>query len=299
MTKLLGLSVALGAGFILGPLYLAFGLVAVGYVIGESRGRAQAQDALQLDAPRVPITVASGREIPGPIAALVGFARANREPPPVVVAYAIAEARLIGRHDLAHDLIRRFGEPEARPVIDVQPSHAYDEPAPASPASPDSPDSMMNAEIQSPAPPSSPLPGVPDRSWLSYCRALEREPATFENERRVGRYAARKDRLRELGCNPDLLVRHPRAIELQDAALAIDAIDSAEHLAASGTTEAYIGAAISIPDDPEPHKISLSGLLGVAQVAGLEGCVSWLEHEIDRVRFPHTTANFVRTNGAF
>src|SRR4029077_2270565 len=108
------------------------------------------------------------------------------------------------------------------------------------------------------------------------------------------------DRLRELGLDPDVLIRHPRALDLQDAAIAIDAADGYQHLAASGTADAHIGRAIDLPGDTAgPHTITLSGLLGVAHIAGLEGLVSWLEHREDRKRFPHTPAMFTRTNGVF
>jgi hypothetical protein len=325
MGKALGISVALGAGFLLGPLYLAMGLVGVGYLIGESRGRANAEDLLRLGpGPRV-----AGR-LPGPIETLNTFLRSDREPPPIVVAYAMAESRLIGRDDLADDLERVF---MGRKMITLPNSDVVitQRSAPASaaqmtaapgqqamqPTAADSP-TVDPAQVPMTGPSDatssagafvgfapqdvgaahSPLPGVPDEAWADYCNALAREQPMYDSNRRVGRYEHRKDRLRELGLDPGVLTHHPRALDLQDAALAIDAADSAQHIAASGT-DARIGAALWIPDDPEPHKITLSGLLGVAHVAGLEGMIGWLEHRDDRKRFPHTTATFIATNGAF
>ncbi len=48
-----------------------------------------------------------------------------------------------------------------------------------------------------------------------------------------------------------------------------------------------------------PVQVTLSGVLGVIQAAGLEGAAAWLESPDDRRRFPGTTAAFLRTNGAF
>lgn len=313
MSKAIGISLALGAGFVLGPLYLAMGLVGVGYLIGEARGRANAEDLLRLG---------SGQHIsgnlPGPIETLNTFLRTDREPPPIVVAYAMAESRLIGRDDLADDLERVFmgrkmiSLPNSDVVITNRapraPAPAPPQPAAAAPApSQDTgaPDAMSSAgefvgfAHAEPAA-RSPLPDVGDLEWSMYCHALAREQPMFDSNRRVGRYEHRKDRLRELGLDPAVLTKHPRALDLQDAALAIDAADSYQHLAASGTADAHIGRAIELPgDDAGPHKITLSGLLGVAHVAGLEGLVGWLEHREDRKRFPHTTATFAVTNGVF
>lgn len=296
MGKAISVSLILGAGFVLGPLYLAMGLLGAGYIIGEARGRAHASDMLRLGSGHV----TSGRQLPaGPIETLCGFLRADREPPPIVVAYAIAESKLIGHHELARDIERTFirgkraesvglASPRVFEMRETSPNqHHISENAPSPPS-----DSHVHAFKP-------PISGVDERAWQAYCAALEHKASDFENERRVGRYAARKDRLRDLGCNPDALVRHPRAVELQDAALAIDAADSMRHLDESGTVTAYVGASIDLPGGEAPATITLSGLLGVAQSAGLEGCIDWLEHEESRVRFPHTTEMFVRANGAF
>lgn len=325
MSKAIGVSLALGAGFVLGPLYLAMGLVGLGYIIGESRGRAHAEDVLRLGPGA---TRAMGLP-PGPIETLNTFLRADREPPPIVVAYAMAESRLIGRDDLADDLERTFmgrkmiSLPNSDVIItnrSAPQTPKQQTPAPgqqaAQPTAADQPSAdssqvpMGDADAMSSAGEfvgfqfetkeiTSPLPSVSNHAWATYCHAFETETPTYESARRVGRYAARKDRLSELGCNPELLIKHPRAVELQDAAFAIDATDSARHLDESGMAREYVGKAVWLPDDPDPHKITLSGLIGVAQIAGLENCASWLEHRDDRKRFRHTTTMFTRTNGVF
>lgn len=322
MDKALGISLALGAGFMLGPLYLAMGLVGVGYLIGESRGRVHAADVRSM-----------GALPPGPIETLNGFLRAGQEPPEIVVAYAMAESRLIGRHDLADDLERVFVGAQRRAMITLpnsdvvitqrnapqvpqamtpapgqqapQPTAADQptvDPAQMPMAAPDATSSagaFVGFHHEPSAAAKSPIDGVATEQWTAYCNALAREQPMYDSSRRVGRYEHRKDRLRELGLDPDILTRHPRALDLQDAAVAIDAADSAQHIAASGT-DAYIGRVVDLPGDSAgPHAITLSGLLGVAHVAGLEGMANWLEHRDDRTRFPHTTATFARTNGVF
>ena len=306
------------------PLWRFLAPFAIGLLIGYRQGRSLSR----ADAPRQPkLSGVSG--VPGPLNVLVGYMKRNQIPPPTVVRYAIAEAGMIGRHDLARDLHRTFVAPPR--YIDVRPERVTERvvetdadmpdiaPQPnddddAQPDQPDRPDTTADvldqpltppaptAQPTPPVPPasmSSPLPGITSEAWDAYRGALERERPDFDSGRRVGRYALRKDRLRELGCDPELLIKHPRAHELQDAALEIETVDSAKHLAASGTLEAHLGRAIALPGEAEVRKVTLSGLLGVAQVAGLEGLVGWLEHPGDRKRFPHTTAMFARANGVF
>ncbi len=71
------------------------------------------------------------------------------------------------------------------------------------------------------------------------------------------------------------------------------------HLVASGLAKQHLGREISIPDVEGSIPLTLSGALGIASVAGLEGCAGWLESKADRKRFPHTTQAFLRTNGCF
>lgn len=360
---------------------VTFALVILSWLAGRQRGRADMIAIAQAPSQRALAAGRAGRaSIPGPLATLVGFMKADRVPPPVVVQHAIAEASLLGRHDLARDLAQTFPLPPgaitppdprtANLERERESMRAYDRereqtahhderhderhedrredrreerierelaelraaqaaqaaPPPPPSSSPglsfvtpqdaplpsdfdpsaygmpdDGGDTAVSGVLHAPvsAPASSPLPGISPDAWSAYRQALEREPATFDSARRVGRYALRKDRLRELGCNPDVLTTHPRATELQDAALAIDAVDSAKHLRDSGTLDAHIGRAIALPGEDSPRRVTLSGLLGVAQVAGLEGCIGWLENPGDRKRFPHTTKMFQRANGVF
>lgn len=399
------------------PIFFALGMFALGFFAGR-RGRADGPPQLALSSGSVgdPVGYAAARAagLPGPITMLVGFMKQDRVPPAVVVQHAIAEAKQIGRHDLARDITKTFGDPRSR-VIDVPPAPQVSQPSPAPqaqmPASyadprdarqhdyererdrdrrwdrerdrererdyqrergerrfehrlereieidrdiiaaqaraaqaaqfaqaapgvdpwtaldPELAQQMRDAgmyggapQTQAPLPSDdlqdaanggspdvqdadasvsgSPLPGISPQAWNTYRNALVREAPTFDSARHVGRYRQHKDRLRELGCDPAMLVSHPRAAELQEAALAMDAIDSAKHLAQSGTVE-HVGKAITLPGEAAPRVITLSGLLGIAQVAGLEGAANWLENREDRKNFRHTTAGFVATNGVF
>jgi len=143
--------------------------------------------------------------------------------------------------------------------------------------------------------PGSPLDGVPDDAWLDFVSRLSREAPTFDSSRHVGQYRQRRDRLAELSIDPSAIFGSPSA---QRAALDVDLVDAHGHAEAGGLLE-YLDRPIVVPGHEEVVKITLSGVLGVIQCAGLEGAASWLEHPGDRKRYPHTTRTFVNTNGAF
>jgi len=144
--------------------------------------------------------------------------------------------------------------------------------------------------------PGSPLAGVPDSAWREFVARLERESPTFSSSRHVGQYRQRRERLAELGIDPGAV--HGSAAS-QRAALDVDLADAHGHAAAGGLISEHLGRAITLPGHDGAQTISLSGLLGVIQCAGLEGAVGWLESSNDRRRYPHTTQAFLRTNGVF
>ena len=253
--------------------------------------------------------VRARRAIPGPIEVLHGFMLRDQQPPAFVVHHALAEAELMGRHDLVGHLVRVFVEPavyEVEERVTVAPPPIVQAAPPASQHAPSSPaplddnnsDSATDATVDASADvsTSSPLPGVADDQWAAFSGALAREAPTFDSNRHVGRYRQRKDRLRELGCDPAIVLANPRA---QDVALAMDVADAARHLYESGTAEQHVGRTVLLPDEDQPRTITLSGVVGIAHAAGLEGCVGWLESREDRKRYPHTTKVFLATNGAF
>jgi hypothetical protein len=144
--------------------------------------------------------------------------------------------------------------------------------------------------------PGSPLAGVGDGPWREFVVRLEREPATFSSSRHVGQYRQRRERLAELGVDPSALLGSAQA---QRSALDADLVDAHHHAASAGDLSKHVGRAVAIPGRDGKETITLSGVLGVIQCAGLDGATGWLESPGDRRKFPHTTQVFLRTNGVF
>ena len=144
--------------------------------------------------------------------------------------------------------------------------------------------------------PGSPIPGVPDPAWGDFVRRLQRESPEFASSRHVGQYRQRRERLSELGIDPNAIAGSPQA---QRAALDADLADAHRHGAAGEVFSQHLGRPIAVPGREGPETITLSGVLGVIQCAGLEGAVGWLERPNDRKRYPHTTQAFLHTNGVF
>lgn len=166
--------------------------------------------------------------------------------------------------------------------------------------------SPVTAPLQPPPPPplkreehhvpGSPLGGVPDDAWRDFVGRLEREAPQFESSRHVGQYRQRRERLVELGIDPNAIAG---SADRQRAALDADLSDAHAHAKNGDLLAEHLGREITLPGEDAPTKITLSGLLGVIQCAGIEGAVGWLEKPNDRRRFPHTTQAFSRTNGVF
>lgn len=145
-------------------------------------------------------------------------------------------------------------------------------------------------------PPSSPIPGVADEAWQQFVSRLAREAATFSSSRHVGQYRQRRERLAEIGVDPEAIVGSDAA---QRAAIDADICDALHHATEGGLVAEHIGRRIAVPGSDDLATITLSGMLGVIQCAGFDGAVGWLERQGDRRRYPHTTQAFMRTNGLF
>jgi hypothetical protein len=150
-------------------------------------------------------------------------------------------------------------------------------------------------EVQPAWTPGSPLGNVPDDAWRQFVSRLEREAPAFDSSRHVGQYRQRRERLAELGIDPRAILG---SVAAQRSALDADLADAYGHAAAGGLFE-HLGRAIAVPGHDGSATITLSGVLGVIQCAGLDGAVGWLEKPNDRKRYPHTTQAFLRCNGAF
>ena len=141
-----------------------------------------------------------------------------------------------------------------------------------------------------------PVIGVAVGAWSEFCDRLEREPPQYASSRHVGRYRQRRERLAELGIDPAAIVGDPHA---QRAALEADIANAYQALASEGDIARHVGRSIPLPGEDGLHRVTLSGVLGVVQAAGLDGAIKWLEHPGDRKKFQHTTNAFRATNGCF
>jgi hypothetical protein len=144
--------------------------------------------------------------------------------------------------------------------------------------------------------PGSPIPGIADHAWRDFVVRLERESPQFVSSRHVGQYRQRRERLAELGINPAVI---QNSAEAQRQALDADLADAHRHGVASELFAQHLGRPILLPGDDGSKTITLSGVLGVIQCAGLDGAAGWLERPNDRRRYPHTTQAFLHTNGVF
>ena len=144
--------------------------------------------------------------------------------------------------------------------------------------------------------PGAPIPGVADSAWRAFVVRLARESPQFSSQRHVGQYRHRRERLAELGIDPAAIAGSAQA---QRAALDADLADAYRHGVAGDLFAQHVGRPITLPGREGTETITLSGVLGVIQCAGLEGAVGWLERSNDRKRYPHTTQAFLHTNGAF
>jgi hypothetical protein len=144
----------------------------------------------------------------------------------------------------------------------------------------------------------SPIAGVTPSLWLLFIGRVSREAPTFSSANHVGRFRQRRERLLELGFDPAAVLG---SSEAQLAALDADMGDAYKHASSSGLLKEYLGTPLELRSSGETRvdAVTLSGVLGVIQAAGLEGAVQWLERPADRTRFPHTTQAFLRCNGVF
>jgi hypothetical protein len=246
---------------------------------------------------------------PSPMAVMTQILQAGQAPPPFVVQCAIAEAELAGRYDVAYALTQQYVIPGLQQQ-QIGPgggaaagtgtgtgsgSAAAADGIAAVTDAPQTAPAELPADFGPQPLVTSPVPGVPDAAWSDMLGRLVRERPDLETAKHVGRYRHHKARAQEVGFDPRALSSNAR---VQDVAMSTDLADCYGHLARSGSIEAYVGRSIAIPGKGSAGA-TLSGVLGVCSVAGLEGAVSWLEHEADRAKYPHTTAAFARANGVF
>jgi hypothetical protein len=236
-----------------------------------------------------------------PLATVQAYLRARQAPPPQIAQWACAEAESLGRSDVAAAIYYRFLAPLG---LSPAPSPSLQSPAPATqeshgdgsslPSTPSAP-----APVTAPSSLISPIKGIEDPAWSAFVARLARAEPSFSSQRRVGRYHQSRTRLAELGFDAESLIGNPWA---QDDALAADLVDGFSRARARGLLAA-ISQPVTLPgagtDASAAPEITLSGLLGVLSVAGVEGLAGWLGSYEDRQRFPYTTNLFLQTNGMF
>lgn len=142
----------------------------------------------------------------------------------------------------------------------------------------------------------SPIKAISDHQWGVFASMLQREEVGYVTPHHVGQYRQHRGRLAELGINADAIANNAFA---QRTALEADVIDAYHHAHESGMLNENLQRLIRVPGSSSPHVVTLSGILGVVQCAGLEAAYSWFTTPSDRERFRYTTHIFERTNGAF
>lgn len=142
----------------------------------------------------------------------------------------------------------------------------------------------------------SPIGTVNDQAWGRFATVLQRQDTSYQSPRHVGQFRQRRSRLAELGIDANAIIGHEHA---QRAALEAEIRDAHHHAYESGMLHENLNRMIRVPGSDDPHVVTLSGILGVIQIAGLEAAYSWFSTPNDRLRFKFTTQMFLRTNGEF
>lgn len=349
-------------------------LLALGVAVLASSGRSRSPALAATSAgfaafpphlPPHPAHPAPASSVPSPLRVLAQLLATGVDPPPQVILCAIAEAELLGRLDVAREIVEALIVPvveSARrgqqipaqsppgygdPPLDWQPDGSqgapqdprapeayppgryYGFPTQAQPGSappgwgdqggPPGLDPASAPQVPSAPDPTVPAPrvrdhrgtitvsgrscpieGVRGEDWEAFAARVARELPTFASRRHVGAFRQSVDRLAELGIDPAQVAHSP---DEQVRAFCADMDDAYRHARDSGMVAEFRGATVDVPT-PEggtsiPIEVTLSGVLGVIQAAGLEGAAGWLTDPSDRRKFANTTRAFVRTNGVF
>lgn len=137
----------------------------------------------------------------------------------------------------------------------------------------------------------SPLQGVSNDEWNEFVGTLKTHEPSFRDDAHVGAFYHSKRRIAELGLDPDKLDGE----EAQYSALEADIKDASERY--KRFINDWAGDVISLNGQQTP--VTRSGLYGLVKCAGIEGAKAWLSNDGDRMKYPNTTAMFLKMNGKF
>lgn len=155
----------------------------------------------------------------------------------------------------------------------------------------------------------SPFEGVSNYKWTKFVRLVATGKPRISSTNHVGVFMFAYPRLVELDAAANLR-KDEKGRHLADMTLKPEM--TAEQFAKNPIAQYKVFEASMdqynarlnpfrkyIGREAEGKRITWSGLLGIAHRAGIQALASWLEHPDERVRFPNTTATFVKTTEVF
>ena len=218
--------------------------------------------------------VSQTQPLPPNIRRLMHCLQAGIEPERYIIDAAISDAYTAGRWDIVHSISRRF------PAADMVPQEV----------SPSDPQSPQNDVVGTVIGKSSPFDGVSNDEWSRFVDRMATMPDDYKTPRHVGRYYHSRQRLQQLGFDPDTL-----SPDQQYDALVSDLQDSEAQ--ARALIRQYICHPLTV--NGKDCVITMSGLLALLKAAGPQKARSWLENESDRTQFAKTTEMFLAGNEIF
>jgi len=151
----------------------------------------------------------------------------------------------------------------------------------------------------------SPLgPGVPLAAWERYVAVMVMAPKnTASPKRKYGSFAMGARRLADVGLMEGIRRTGDGWVGAWVAPLTEDKFLGSMPLQYAAFSKSMKAMAPKVSEivgvEVDGVRCSLSGLLGVAHMAGVEGCLGWVKDPQARRKFAETTKVFQRSNGLF
>ena len=236
-------------------MWLIFGIGAIAGLIGWAIGSSKAPNQHNI--------TSGAASAPSAIDTLALCLETRQPFPPELVQAAMEECYQEGDRQTYEALSRRFFPPET-------PEQASKAPT-----------------IQA----KSPLYNVSDDEWSEFVSTLASEDVSFRDSNHVGRFRHHRNRLQELGIDPDSLTTE----QAQYDALSTDVQDAMMRY--GKLVNDFSGDVVTINGQTAP--ITRSGILMLLKCAGPDGALSWMTDESERLRYPNTTQKFLTANAIF